>query len=87
MVEDKNVSDLRNTLSLNHHWHDAVMDPTLETYLTLDVEKENIDETIAMLGTYSSGNRFKHLKNLEIEANDIHIHMVRNSNLEFLLDK
>ena len=76
MVEDKNVSDLREMLSLNHHWHDAVMDPTLETYLTLDVEKENIDETIAMLGTYTSGNRFKHLNNLEIEADENQIHMV-----------
>ena len=70
MAKDKNVSVVRNALSLNHHWHTAVMDLSLETHLTLDIDQENFDKISRMIKTYSSENRFRHLEHLEIEAND-----------------
>ena len=70
LVEDKNVSDLRNALSLNHHWHTAVMDPSLETHLVLDIDQENFNGISRMIETYSSENRFKYLGHIEIEASD-----------------
>ena len=46
LKEERNVTDVRNALSLNHHWHDAVMDSTLETHLKLEANKENIHALI-----------------------------------------
>ena len=70
LAGDKNVSNLRNTLSLNQHWHNVIMDPIFESHLTLDIDKENFDGIVKMIRTYSSANRFRNLKHLEVEAND-----------------
>ena len=70
LEEERNVSDVRNVLSLNHHWHDAVMDSTLETHLKLQADKENIHAIIAMLKRTLSGNGFKNLKHLGIEFSE-----------------
>ena len=71
------MSDLRNVLSLNRHWHNVVMDPTLETHLKLNIDEENFDGIVGMLNTYCSANRFKQLEYLEIEASDEQILKVR----------
>ena len=46
------------------------MDPIFEAYLTLDIDEENFDGIVKMIRTYSSANRFRNLKHLEVEAND-----------------
>ena len=69
-----NVTDLRNALSLNYHWHTAVMDSSLETHLNLKIYDcyytTYFDKISRMIQTYSSENRFRHLKHLAIRAND-----------------
>ena len=67
LEEERNVTDVRHALSLNYHWHDAVMDSTLETHLKLKADKENIHAIIAMLKRTLSGNGFKNLKHLGTE--------------------
>lgn len=64
------MTDLRNALSLNHRWHNVVMDPSLETHLKLIIDEENFDRIVRLIETYSLKNGFRHLKHLEIEAND-----------------
>ena len=67
LEEERNVTDVRNALSLNHHWHDAIMDSILETHLKLQADKKNIHAIIAMLKRTLSGNGFKNLKHLGTE--------------------